>query len=69
MTTNWSEDPYSRGAYSFIPVGASDKDMDALAASFSPAIAIAGEHTTARYYGTVHGAFVSGRRAAAQLLG
>jgi monoamine oxidase len=42
--------------------------MDALASPFSSSLAIAGEHTSSRYYGTVHGAFVSGRREAARML-
>ncbi len=66
--TNWGGDRWARGAYSFVPVGASAGDMDALAARFSPTLAIAGEHTSARYFGTVHGALVSGRQAAAQVL-
>lgn len=66
--TDWDHDPWSRGAYSYIPVGASAADMDALAQPASPALAIAGEHTVASCHGTVHGAFVSGRRAAAHLL-
>jgi len=68
VTTDWSGDPWSRGAYSYVPVGASAADMDALAAPFSPSLAIAGEHTVAAYSGTVHGAFVSGRQAAARML-
>ncbi len=63
-TTGWSADPYSTGAYSYIPVGSSGGDMDAFAQAFSPSLALAGEHTVARYYGTVHAAFLSGRRAA-----
>jgi len=69
VTTEWSGDPWSRGAYSYIPVGASAADMDALAAPISSSLVIAGEHTVAAYSGTVHGAFVSGRRAAARMLG
>ena len=30
----------------------------------TPSLTLAGEHTVARYYGTVHAAFLSGRRAA-----
>lgn len=67
--TDWGGDRWARGAYSFVPVGASADDMDALAAPFSPTLAIAGEHTSARYFGTVHAALVSGEGAARQLLG
>lgn len=66
--TDWTNDPYAFGSYSFIPVGGSRSDMDRLAVSPSPWLHLAGEHTVADYFGTVHGAFVSGRRAAAAVL-
>lgn len=66
--TDWTADEYALGSYSFIPVGGSPDDMDALAASPSARLHFAGEHTVRDYFGTVHGAFVSGRRAAACVL-
>ena len=63
-TTDWSDSPWSAGAYSYIPVGTDIQDMDALAEPAGPALALAGEHTVGRYYGTVHAAFLSGRRSA-----
>ena len=68
VCTDWAADSWARGSYSFIPVGASADDMDVLSSPFSPSLVIAGEHTSSRYDGTVHGAFVSGRRAAASVL-
>ena len=68
VCTDWAGDTRACGSYSFVPVGASADDMDALAAPFSSTLAIAGEHTSARYFGTVHGAFVSGRGAATRML-
>ncbi len=68
VSTDWAGDPYSYGAYSFIPTGASAEDMDALAVPISPSLVLAGEHTSSTYYGTVHGAFISGQRATAQIL-
>ena len=50
-----------------IVVGSSSDDMDVLAEAFSPSLILAGEHTVARYYGTVHAAFLSGQRAAARV--
>ena len=41
--------------------------MDVLARPVSPRLVLAGEHTVTRYFGTVHGAFVSGERAAEQI--
>ncbi len=68
VCTDWAGDPYSYGAYSFIPTGARAEDMDALAFPNSPSLVLAGEHTSSKYYGTVHSAFVSGQRAAARIL-
>lgn len=62
--TDWTSDPLALGSYSYVPVGGSPDDMAQLASSPSPRLHFAGEHTEPRYFGTVHGAFVSGRRAA-----
>ncbi len=67
MVTDWRSDPYSLGAYSHIPLGASAADMQAFAAT-DGVVFFAGEHTVPEYHGTVHAAFVSGRRAAGQVL-
>lgn len=66
--TDWTNDPYALGSYSYVPVGGSPDDMDQLARSPSPRLHLAGEHTVRSYFGTVHGAFVSGRRAARAVL-
>ncbi|MFP5489665.1 MAG: flavin monoamine oxidase family protein, partial [Acidimicrobiia bacterium] len=63
--TDWTGDPFALGSYSYVPVGGTPADMDRLAVSPSPRLHLAGEHTVRQYFGTVHGAFVSGRRAAA----
>ena len=66
---DWTADPYARGAYSYVPVGA----IDASAAMTQPEAGVmffAGEHTdTTGHWGTVHAALRSGLRAAAQILG
>lgn len=62
--TDWTNDPFARGSYSYIPVGGSADDMRALAGRQSPQVVLAGEHTVPEYFGTVHGAYLSGRRAA-----
>lgn len=67
--TDWTTDPLALGSYSFVPVGGSASDMDRLATSPSPQLHLAGEHTVSQYFGTVHGAFVSGRRAAVAAMG
>jgi len=67
-TFDWSKDPYTRGAYSWVPVGA----LEASAAMCEPldqTLFFAGEHTdTTGHWGTVHAALRSGMRAAQQVL-
>jgi len=64
----WSRDPFALGAYSFPAVGAVPEDHAALAEAFAPRLLLAGEHTSMEYFGTVHGALLSGERAAEALL-
>jgi len=65
--TRWQADPYSQGSFSFIPIGASFKDMKTLAKSIDNKIFFAGEGTNHKYFGTTHGAFMSGLRAAREI--
>ena len=62
--TRWRSDPFSRGSYSFIPVGASPEDMHELARPVADRVLFAGEATYFDHYGTVHGAILSGVREA-----
>ena len=66
--SNWSSDPYSLGAYSYIPLGASASDMQTLASPIAQNVLLAGEHTYPAYYGTVQAAWLSGKRAAETIL-
>lgn len=65
--TRWGSDPYSRGSYSFLPVGAHPSMRDALAGHLEDRIFFAGEATNRQYYPTVHGAYLSGLEAAAKV--
>lgn len=65
----WSSDPFSCGSYSYTPVGARDADRDTLAAPVGNGLFFCGEATARNQSGTVHGAYLSGLRAAAQLAG
>ena len=67
--SRWQEDPWARGSYTYIPVGASVDDCSRLAQPHAGRMLIAGEATSARYFGSAHGAWLSGRRAAAWILG
>jgi monoamine oxidase len=65
---DWGEDPFSRGAYSWIPVGGLDAPA-ALAAPVGGRLFFAGEATdTIGDPGTVHGAMTTGTRAAAEIV-
>jgi len=66
--TDWTNDEWSAGSYSYVPVGGSPDDMRQLALPASDRVFFAGEHTVPQHFGTVHAAFMSGRRAAAEVL-
>lgn len=61
--STWVNDPLARGAYSFASVTTKMAHFDAFS---SPAgqVHFAGEHTSRDYFSTVHGAYLSGVRAA-----
>lgn len=67
--SRWAQDPFARGSYSHIPPGATGSDYDALAASVAGRLFFAGEATSRKYPSTVHGAYLSGLRAAQEIVG
>jgi monoamine oxidase len=67
-THDWTNDPLSLGAYSYIPAGASEAPR-AMTVPEQGTIFFAGEHTDITgNWGTVHAAIRSGLRAAEQVL-
>lgn len=66
-TSMWGADPWSRGAYSHALPGHAG-DRAALAAPVENRLFIAGEATSEDFYGTAHGAWLEGERAAEQAL-
>ncbi|HEX7721625.1 MAG TPA: NAD(P)/FAD-dependent oxidoreductase [Pyrinomonadaceae bacterium] len=64
---DWHDDPFSRGAYSYLPVNGLE-DRQVLAQSLDHKLFFAGEATSAGHIGTVHGAIQSGQRAALEIL-
>lgn len=68
ITTNWLNDPHSRGAYSYLAKGQCASCFDVLAQPISEKLFFAGEATSREYYATAHGAYESGVRAAEDLL-
>ena len=66
-THDWQEDPFARGAYSYLPVGGVEAQKD-LARPVEGTLFFAGEATnTDGHNGTVHGAIATGRRAAREV--
>lgn len=68
IITRWNQEPFSHGAYSYIPVGASDDDYDQLAKPVQNKLFFAGEATYGKYMATTHGAYLSGIRAARECM-
>ena len=67
-THNWQNDPYSRGAYSYVALGGSDVQRE-FAALLDNTLFFAGEATNFDgHHGTVHGAIATGYRAAQEIL-
>jgi monoamine oxidase len=64
----WNDDPFARGAYSYVPAGAM-ADRDRLAEPVAETLYFAGEATeNTGHGGTVNGAMATGKRAALQVL-
>jgi monoamine oxidase len=69
VRTRWGQDPLAQGAYSYLPVGATTSDIDALAEPLGTRLFFAGEATQRQHWGCAHGALVSGLREAARICG
>ena len=65
--TRWAEDPFARGSYSYVAVGSTPADIEALAEPVGGRLFFAGEATYRHHWGGAHGAYVSGLREAARL--
>ena len=68
VITRWRSDPFARGSYSFCTPGTRSKHLRAFEDVQNGRLAFAGEHTIWRYRATVHGAYMSGLRAAKALV-
>jgi polyamine oxidase len=67
--TDWADDPYSAGAYTHVPPGSANADLDFLGTPVHGRILFAGEHTDSARVGYADGAMTSGIREAKRLLG
>jgi len=64
---DWHDDPFSRGAYSYVPVDGLEAQQ-VLSQPLGHKLFFAGEATCTGHVGTVHGAIQSGQRAAQEVL-
>ncbi|PCJ58875.1 MAG: hypothetical protein COA79_12465 [Planctomycetota bacterium] len=68
IRTNWGDDPWTYGSYSFVATGNSETDYDIMAESYLDKIFFAGEATSLSYRATVNGAMDSGVREADKII-
>ena len=67
--SSWAADPWTEGAYTHIPPGASPADADLLGEPVGGRLLFAGEHTQSARLAYADGALTSGVREAKRLLG
>ncbi|MFN8445672.1 MAG: FAD-dependent oxidoreductase [Caldilineaceae bacterium] len=66
--TRWASDPYALGSYSFNALGSTPTMREHLAKPLNDKLFFAGEATNRSYFGTAHGAYLSGIRSVDELL-
>ena len=67
LVTRWGSDPWTHGSYSYVPVGSSFERYATLGEPIGDRVFFAGEATDPDHPATVHGAFLSGVRAAGEI--
>lgn len=67
--TRWASDQHARGSYSYVAANATKEDHDLMAGPVGGVLHLAGEATYSDDPATVHGALLSGHRAAERILG
>jgi hypothetical protein len=67
VVTRWGQDKFSRGSYSYTGPNFEPEDYEVMAKSIGN-LFFAGEHTCGTHPATVHGAYISGLRAASEVL-
>ena len=67
IVTRWGKDPFARGSYSYVGAMSKPGDYEAMAAPISN-LHFAGEATCATHPATVHGAYISGLKAASEVI-
>ena len=67
IVTRWGKDRFARGSYSYVGAASLPGDYEAMAAPIGT-LHFAGEATCATHPATVHGAYISGLRAASEII-
>lgn len=68
VVSRWRADPFAQGSYSFLAKGSFPEDRVTLSSPIQGRIFFAGEATHSDFPATVHGALMSGKRAAEELI-
>ena len=68
VVTKWGQDEFARGAYSFNALGGKHSGRKQLAAPIDGMLYFAGEACHSEYFGTTHGALLSGLATAKQIV-
>jgi monoamine oxidase len=68
QVTRWAKDPFAMGSYSFNAIGSTPNMRKVLAAPMENTVYFAGEAVHSTYFGTAHGAYLSGLKAAKEIL-
>ncbi|XP_050397042.1 spermine oxidase [Patella vulgata] len=74
IRTRWGNNPYTRGSYSFLAIGARQKDIYTLQEPLTasgcdkPQVLFGGEATHPTFYSTTHGALLTGYREAQRIV-
>lgn len=66
--TRWHGDPFSRGSYSFIAPGVTNRTIKTMSRPVGERLFFAGEATATDFPSTVHGAYLSGQREAKRIV-
>lgn len=67
--TSWEGDPFSAGAYMYLPPGVTSEELDVMAEPVGNSLFFAGEHTLRIHWATMQSGYHSGLREAARLTG
>lgn len=68
VVTRWQLDRFARGSYSHVGVEGTSTDHDLLGRPVLRSLMFAGEATSRKFPGTVHGAYLSGLRASKEVI-